>query len=209
MGRFITFEGGEGGGKSTQIRLLSERLRKRDVPVLITREPGGCPLAERVRELLVTGGPHTLAPETELLLMLAARAQHLKEVIRPALASGTWVLCDRFSDSTLAYQGFGRGVNPEIIVPVGDWVVGDTRPELTIVLDLDPKAGLARSHARNHHETRFEQEALAFHQRVRQGFLALAKAEPQRMRVVDATPPPDVVAGVIWEVIRRDLLPAP
>lgn len=198
-GRFITFEGGEGAGKSTQIARLRARLEERGVAVLTTREPGGTPLGERIRQLLVTGEPGGMAPPTELLLMAAARAEHLERVIRPALARGSWVLCDRFADSTTAYQGYGRQLPLGAVAELNHWVLQGFRPHRTLLLDLDPVLGIARSHGRDHAETRFEREAAAFHQRVREGFLAIARAEPGRVRVVDAAAPLEAVAAAIWE----------
>ncbi|MBF0176130.1 MAG: dTMP kinase [Magnetococcales bacterium] len=192
-GRFITFEGVEGAGKSTQIAMLSQFLHSRGVVVHATREPGGSPLAERIRELFLAGDAEGVCAETELYLILAARAQHVGEVIRPALIRGTWVLCDRFQDSTLAYQGYGRGLDSEMIVRLGALARGGLVPDLTILLDVDPETGLTRCHHRLTLLTRLDQENLAFHRRVREGFLHLARQEPERIHLVDASQSPEVI----------------
>ncbi|MBF0626428.1 MAG: dTMP kinase [Magnetococcales bacterium] len=207
-GRFITFEGGEGAGKTTQLRLLGERLQRRGLTPCLTREPGGCPLAERIRGLLVggTGTDAPMTPETELLLMVAARAQHVAEVIRPALARGDWVLCDRFNDSTLAYQGHGRGLDRDWIAHLIRQATGGLQPDRTYLLDLDPRVGLARSRGGAMDEARFEGEGLAFHQRVREGFLDLARRAPERFRVQEAAAALEAVAERIWRETERDWL---
>ncbi|MBF0627422.1 MAG: dTMP kinase [Magnetococcales bacterium] len=211
--RFITFEGGEGAGKSTQLRLLAARLRAAGVTVVETREPGGCPMAEKLRALLVTGGPGDLDPLAECFLLLAARVEHLRTVIRPALARGAWVLCDRFSLSTLAYQGAGRGMDTGQLLAMNQWVQQGLEPERVIVLDLDPAVGLVRAAGRRGSgETRFESEALAFHQRVRAGFLQWASADPVRIRVIDGAMDPEQVAAAVWEEVglaRRTFLTGP
>jgi dTMP kinase len=188
--RFITFEGGEGGGKSTQLRALAESLRAAGENVVTTREPGGAPGAEDIRRLLVEGEPGRWAPEAEALLHFAARAEHLDKVIRPALEAGKWVLCDRFADSTLAYQGCGQGVDLAWLKTLRQRVVGTTEPGLTLVLDLPIETGLGRAQA----QQRYERMGSAFHAKLREGFLAIAKDEPDRCRVIDATRPIDVVA---------------
>ncbi|ABK44378.1 thymidylate kinase [Magnetococcus marinus MC-1] len=202
QGRFITFEGGEGAGKSTQIAQLTQSLQAHGVKVLCTREPGGCPISERIREILVTGQGDDLDGTSELLLILAARHEHIRQVIRPALASGHWVLCDRFEDSTLAYQGGGRGGDGPWLRQLGQWIRGDVFPDLTLLLDLDPTVGLARSKRRGGQEQRFEQEALSFHQQVRQAFLQMAQQEPQRMIPIDADQPVQMVAATIWREVE-------
>ncbi|MBF0190153.1 MAG: dTMP kinase [Magnetococcales bacterium] len=204
-GRLIAVEGGEGVGKSTQTRLLAARLRESGVSVVETREPGGCPMAERIRALLVTGRPEDLDSRAEWLLLMAARVEHLRVVIRPALARGEWVVCDRFSDSTLAYQGYGRGLPLAELVAMNRLVLGDLTPHRVVVLDLDPVAGLARAGGDPGRgrllENRFEREQVAFHQRVRGGFLALAQADPVRFRVIDAALDPARVAAAVWEAM--------
>ena len=185
-GRFITFEGGEGAGKTTQIGLLAEALRKSGEDVVATREPGGSAGAEEIRRLLLTGAPERWDAETETLLMLAARRSHLVATIWPALAAGRIVLCDRFADSTEAYQGFGRGVPREELRRLHRLIAGEFEPSLTFVLDLPAPEGLARARARRGGETRFEDMALAFHERLRQGFLEIACREPARCLIIDA-----------------------
>lgn len=208
--RLITFEGGEGSGKTTQIALLADRLRAFGVRVVVTREPGGCPMAEKIRALLVTGQPGDLESRSEWLLMLAARVEHIRKLIRPALERGDWVLCDRFADSTLAYQGHGRGIDWQHLELMNRFVLGGLQPDLTLLLDIDPSIGLLRAGTQRQPlavvdpvaaENRFEQEALAFHQRVRAGFLELAQANPTRFRVIDATMDPQQVAAAVWEAI--------
>jgi dTMP kinase len=185
-GRFITFEGGEGAGKSTQIARLKLHLEAAGRAVLATREPGGTPGAEQIRRLLVTGDPGRWDAWTEALLIAAARRDHVERVIRPALAAGTWVLCDRFLDSTLAYQGIVAGIGADAVEALHGLVFGRLRPDLTLVLDLDPAVGLERAGRRADGEGRFEARGLAFHQKLREAFLAIARAEPERCRVIDA-----------------------
>ncbi|MBF0142656.1 MAG: dTMP kinase [Magnetococcales bacterium] len=198
-GRFITLEGGEGVGKSTQGRLLAAELANRHgVEVVLTREPGGCPLAEKIRELVVTGPPGGLGARAELLLMLAARAEHWRERIRPALDRGAWVVCDRFHDSTLAYQGYGRGLDLDWIRQLGQFVLEGEKPDLTLLLMLPVTTGLERatSGRGTPRGLRFEQESLAFHQRIVAGFATMAEREPERFRVIEAT-------GSVTEVFSR------
>lgn len=181
--RFITFEGGEGAGKSTQIRLLADRLRAHGEKVVVTREPGGTPGAEQIRTLLVEGGTGRWQAESEALLHFAARAEHLAAVIRPALAQGQWVLCDRFADSTIAYQGYGQGLDLAWLWTLRQHIVGATEPGLTLMLDLPVEAGLARAET----EQRYERMGLDFHRRLAEGFRAIAAAAPERCRRIDAT----------------------
>jgi dTMP kinase len=187
-GLFITLEGPEGAGKSTNREYLAERLRAEGIEVLLTREPGGTPLAERIREVLLTPGDEVMNADTELLLVFAARAQHLAEVIRPALAKGVVVLCDRFTDSTYAYQGGGRGLSLERITTLETFVQGDLRPDLTLVFDLPVEVGLARASARGRLD-RFELEGRVFFDAVRSAYLKRAEADPKRYRLVDAAQP--------------------
>ena len=187
-GLFITLEGPEGAGKSTNREYLAERLRAAGIDVVLTREPGGTPLAERIRELLLTPSDDAMCADTELLLVFAARAQHLAEVIRPALARGAVVLCDRFTDATYAYQGGGRGLAYERIAILEQFVQGDLRPDLTLVFDLPVEVGLARAAARGKLD-RFEQEQQSFFEAVRQTYLARAAQAPERYRVLDAAQP--------------------
>ncbi|ROL78285.1 dTMP kinase [Pseudomonas chlororaphis] len=187
-GLFITLEGPEGAGKSTNREYLAERLRAAGIEVLLTREPGGTPLAERIREVLLTPGDEVMNPDTELLLVFAARAQHLAEVVRPALARGAVVLCDRFTDSTYAYQGGGRGLSVERIATLEQFVQGELRPDLTLVFDLPVEVGLARASARGRLD-RFELEGRVFFDAVRQVYLKRAAADPARYLLVDAAQP--------------------
>lgn len=182
---FITLEGPEGAGKTTNREYLAEHLRRAGLDVVLTREPGGTPLAERIRELLLTPSEESMHADTELLLVFAARAQHLAEVIRPALARGAVVLCDRFTDATYAYQGGGRGLSQERIAVLEDFVQGELRPDLTLVFDLPVEIGLARAIARGRLD-RFEEEGRAFFDAVRATYLQRAAAEPRRYRLVDA-----------------------
>lgn len=187
-GLFITLEGPEGAGKSTNREYLAELLVQAGIEVVLTREPGGTPLAERIRELLLAPDSEVMAVDTELLLMFAARAQHLAGVIRPALARGAVVLCDRFTDATYAYQGGGRGLAHERIAILEQFVQGDLRPDLTLVFDLPVEVGLARAAARGKLD-RFEQEQQSFFEAVRQTYLARAAQAPERYRVLDAAQP--------------------
>lgn len=205
-GHFITFEGGEGAGKSTQIGRLAAKLRDRGLDVVVTREPGGCPMAEEIRRWVVQGEPGAITEKTELLLMLAARVEHLHQVILPALQRGAWVLCDRFVDSTWAYQGYGRGMDLTRLQQWHAWSAEGLLPDRTLLLDLPPAVGLARASGDAHPENRFEQEQLAFHERVCAGFLALAQAFPDRFRVVDAALDLAEVEKQIWMRLH-DLFP--
>lgn len=187
-GLFITLEGPEGAGKSTNRDYLAERLESAGCEVLLTREPGGTPLAERIRELLLEPSAEPMAADTELLLVFAARAQHLAQIIRPALAAGQVVLCDRFTDATYAYQGGGRGLSQERIALLENFVQDSLRPDLTLVFDLPVEIGLARAAARGRLD-RFEQEAQGFFEAVRQTYLARARLVPERYRLLDAAQP--------------------
>lgn len=187
-GLFITLEGPEGAGKSTNRDYLARHLRDQGLNVLLTREPGGTPLAERIRELLLAPSDEKMDADTELLLVFAARAQHLAEVIRPALARGEVVLCDRFTDATYAYQGGGRGLSVERIATLEQFVQGGLQPDMTLLFDLPVEVGLSRAAARGRLD-RFEQEGLGFFEAVRQAYLGRAKADPQRYRLIDAAQP--------------------
>jgi dTMP kinase len=204
-GRFITLEGGEGAGKSTQLRRLAEALRGRGHAVVETREPGGAPAAERIRTLLVEGGTESWDGMTEALLHFAARREHLLATVWPALDSGSWVICDRFADSTLAYQGYGHGVDRAFLGTLQAAVIGDFRPDLTLILDLPVEEGLKRAHGRGGFEDRYERMGIEFHRRLRAGFLEIARAEPERCVVVDAARPVDKVAGAILAAVRDRL----
>ncbi len=208
-GRFITFEGGEGAGKSSQVRRLADRLTAAGHSVVRTREPGGSPGAEAIRDLLVTGDPDRWSPLTETLLMYASRRDHIERVIAPALARDDWVVCDRFADSTRAYQGAGGGAPAALIAALEDQVLGATRPDLTLILDLPVEIGLARAAARDSSaETRFEAKGPAFHQRLREGFLAIAQAEPDRCVVLDGAGSIDAVAAAVWRAVAERLAEA-
>lgn len=208
-GRFITFEGGEGAGKSTQLRLLAQALEARGHSVLTTREPGGSPGAEAIRALLVSGDTDRWDGLTEALLHYAARRDHLRRTILPALQAGTWVLCDRFNDSTIAYQGFGHGADRATLDTLYRMVAGGLRPDLTLILDLPVEVGLDRAGLRNGapvagSEDRYERMGQAFHERLRQGFLSIAQAEPERCAVIDASVAPEEVhAAVLGCVLAR------
>lgn len=205
-GRFITFEGGEGGGKSTQVKNLAARLRAAGEDVLETREPGGSPGAEEIRGLLVNGAPERWDAMSELLLHFAARRAHLRETVVPALADGRWVLCDRFADSTMAYQGYGHGLGREPVLALYDLVVGGRRPDVTIILDLPVDEGLTRAAARSGGGDRYERMDRAFHERLRDGFLDIAKREPERCVLIDATRSIDAVASAVWDSVSDRLL---
>ena len=205
QGLFITFEGGEGAGKSTQVRRLVARLQAAGRMVTATREPGGTPGADALRALVLEGAADRWSPTAETLLMYAARADHVERVIGPALARGEVVVCDRFADSTRAYQGGAGGVPGALIDALEDVVVGDARPDLTLMFDLDPEAGLGRAHARAGGEARFESKGLAFHQRLREAFLAIAAAEPERCVLIDAAAGMDVVEAQVWTAVSSRL----
>ena len=197
---FLTVEGVEGAGKSTFIGLLEDELRKRGVDFLRTREPGGCALGRQIRPLLLDVS-QKVSDRAELFLFLADRAQHVADTIRPAIERGQWVICDRYADSTIAYQGYGRGMDPEELQKLNDYATGGLWPDITFLLDLPAEVGLGRALARNgregltQSEGRFEAEALAFHQRIREGFLARAARWPQRFRVLDAAQTPDAIVA--------------
>ncbi len=204
-GRFITFEGGEGGGKSTQLRLLADTLRGAGIDVVTTREPGGSPGAEDIRALLVRGEVERWDGITEALLHSAARRDHLVRTVWPALARGAWVLCDRFADSTLAYQGYGHGLALDTIERLTRIAIGDFAPDLTLVLDLPVETGLQRAGGRGGAEDRYERMDSDFHQRLRAGFLAIARADPGRCAVVDAARPLAEVHAAVRAVVTERL----
>lgn len=219
-GKFITFEGLDGTGKSTQMRKLAAVLREAGHKVIETREPGGTPTAEKIRKVLLDSGTSGLAPPAEMALMFASRAQHIAEVIEPGLAAGNIVLCDRFTDSTEAYQGSGRRLGSEPVRELHRVLCGDLQPDLTILMDSNPQASVNRARRRNrrtsktssrsHDENRFEQETRSFFARVREGYLAIAKREPERVAIVDARGTPDQTHQKILEVLsgRLGLAPA-
>ena len=210
-GRFITFEGGEGTGKSTQIKKLAERLNAARLRTIVTREPGGSPGAEIMRYLVLSGMGKLLGPEAETLLFAAARDDHVRTRIAPALNQGIWVLCDRFADSTRAYQGSLGSVPVGLINAMQRVTIGDLKPDLTIILDLPVEIGLARAAARRGTGTpdRFESEKLSFHQGLREAYRKIATDDPARCVLIDANSDPDTVAGRVWTVLRERLLPTP
>lgn len=207
-GWLITLEGGEGAGKSTQIKLLASKLKALSKDIITTREPGGAPGAEVIRALLVEQRGQTWAPLTEAILHSAARAEHVTATVRPALEKGTWVISDRFSDSTLAYQGYGLGLSKATIAALTQRATGGLKPDLTLILDIPVEQGLARAGRRieassGPAEDRYERMSHAFHERLRRGFRAIAKAEPRRCKVIDASGKPNEVAERIWAVVAK------
>jgi dTMP kinase len=210
-GRFISFEGGEGAGKSTQIKRLAARLNAARLRNIVTREPGGSPGAEIVRYLVLSGMGKLLGPDAETLLFAAARDDHVRNVIEPALAQGTWVLCDRFSDSTRAYQGKLGNVSPAVLNAMQRVTIGDLKPDLTFILDVPAEVGLRRAaHRRGKGlPDRFEAEDLEFHERLREAFRQIAAEDPQRCVVIDTSADQDTVAGRIWTALRDHLFAAP
>ncbi len=209
-GRFITFEGGEGTGKSTHAARLAERLKEFGVGVHVTREPGGSRGAEIIRYVILSGVAKPLGAEAEAVLFAAARDDHLNTVIRPALERGTWVICDRFADSTRIYQGVAGDVDSRSIRALERIVVGDTKPDLTFILDVPAAVGLQRAAKRRGASgaDRFEDEALAFHEKLRDGFLMLAANEPERCVLLDATAPKEEVADQVWRIVSQRFDPA-
>jgi dTMP kinase len=208
-GYFITFEGGEGAGKSTQIRRLAEVLKARGFDVLVTREPGGSPGAEAVRHVLLSGAAEKLGPEMEAILFASARNDHVEQIIRPAVASGKIVLCDRFMDSSRVYQGVTGGLDPEFMRQLEEVAINGMTPDLTLILDIDPVLGLERAAKRRAGPAdRYEKETVAMHRRRREGFLDIARREPQRCKVVDASAGPEKVAAAILANVTAVLKPA-
>ena len=203
-GRFISFEGGEGSGKSTQIRLLAERLDAAKLRAIVTREPGGSPGAEIIRHLLLSGMGKLLGPDAETLLFAAARDDHVRTVIKPALSQGVWVLCDRFSDSTRAYQGRLGKVAPEIMNAMERVTIGNLKPDLTIILDVPVEVGMQRAAARRGSGApdRFEAEDVKFHQQLRDAYRQIAADEPKRCVLVDANADANTVAASVWAALR-------
>jgi dTMP kinase len=206
-GKFISFEGGEGSGKSTQIKLLAERLAAAKLRAIVTREPGGSPGAEIIRHLVLSGMGKLLGPDAETLLFAAARDDHVRTVIRPALNQGTWVLCDRFFDSTRAYQGRLGNVPQGVLNAMQRVTIGNLKPDLTIILDVPVEIGLKRASARRGAGApdRFEAEDIRFHQDLRDAYRQIAAENPDRCVLIDATPSPDVVAAQVWTALRDHL----
>ena len=206
-GKFITFEGLDGCGKSTQLEREASRLRQAGCPVVTTQEPGGTATGRKIREIVLHAVSHPLSASTELALMFAARSQHIEEIILPALHAGKIVLCDRFTDSSVAYQGYGRGIAPDAIRTLEDLFCRGLRPDLTIILDIDPATGMTRARARNRaaqeKETRFEEEGLEFFRRVRQGYEEIARQEPGRVRLIDGKGSADDVHHEVHEQVRK------
>lgn len=198
-GRFIVFEGGEGSGKSTQVKALVAFLRARGLEVIQTREPGGSTGAEALRQLLVTGDAGRWSPVAEVLMMYAARADHVEKIIRPALERGAWVISDRFSDSSRAYQGTAGGVPSDLIDMIDRYAVGETQPDLVFVMDIDVETGLSRAKSRGGDEQRFESKGESFHAKIRQTFLQRARIHPERYCVIDANQPIDSIKLIIQD----------
>jgi dTMP kinase len=202
--RFITFEGGEGVGKSTQIRLLAQALAAAGIDVCVTREPGGSIGAEAIRNMVITGAADAWEPTTEALLFMAARHDHVETLIKPKLAEGTWVLCDRFYDSTYVYQGLAKRVDTDWLDQLYALLFGAFAPEFTVLLDMDPAVGLTRAEARgNARESRFERLGLQYHQKIREGFLARANAEPNRMYRIDASGSMETIHRAVIEAVNK------
>jgi dTMP kinase len=209
QGRFITFEGGEGSGKSTHARLLADRLNSLDIDVVLTREPGGSAGAEIIRHILLSGIAKPLGAETEAILFAAARDDHMRATIRPALAAGKWVICDRFIDSTRVYQGALGNVDAKLIRSLERVTVGDDMPDLTFILDVPATVGLARATRRrgNAATDRFEAESIEFHQELRKAYVAIVESEPKRCIIIDGRAPREVVADRIWTTVEQRLHP--
>ncbi|MFQ5982508.1 MAG: dTMP kinase [Woeseiaceae bacterium] len=201
-GRFITVEGIEGVGKSTNIEFLAGLIEQKGLTVLCTREPGGTPAAERIRDLLLEHGEEPMPDIAELLLFFASRSLHISNAIRPALDAGQWVVCDRFTDASRAYQGRGRGLNKDVIGALAEWVQGDLQPDLTILLDAPAEVGMDRA-GRRRAANRLDVEKADFYTRVREGYLALAESEPERFAVIDASQPLDRVQAAIRAAVDR------
>jgi len=207
-GRFISLEGGEGAGKSTQVKRLAARLAEHGIETVLTREPGGTPGAEAIRNLLVSGDTGRWDGMTETLLHFAARREHVEKLVRPALTRGTWVITDRFADSTMAYQGYASGAGRETVEKLYALVLGDFRPDLTLILDLPVEVGLARARSRMQGqaaaEDRYERMGEAFHRALRDAFHDIAAREPQRCRLIDASGDIDKVADALWQAVAAE-----
>ena len=202
--RFITFEGGEGSGKSTQIKILRKSLSKNQ-KVAITREPGGTKEAELIRKLLVKGKSSKWSGATEVLLNFTARKDHVDKIIVPNLKKGKWVLCDRFTDSTIVYQGYGRDIDESLIKNLNKFLINNLNPKLTFLLDIDPKVGLRRSKKRINNELRYENMPLSYHKKIRKAYLDIASKNKNRIKVIDASLDKDVISEIIWSFIQKEL----
>ena len=208
-GAFITLEGGEGAGKSTQLKLLEERLVTHEIDIVRTREPGGVPSAETIRDLLVNGETDKWRPLTETLLHFAARHEHISRLVQPALDRGQWVLCDRFADSTTAYQGYAQNIDLETIATLYRLAVGNLEPNLTIILDLPVEVGLERAEDRGIGGTRYEKMGIEFHKRLRDGFLRIAANNPHRCSILDATQSIEEISEYIMALVEERFLSTP
>ena len=202
--RFVTFEGGEGSGKSTQIKILRNSLSKNQ-KVVITREPGGTKEAELIRKLLVKGKSSKWSGVTEVLLNFTARKDHVDKIIVPNLKKGKWVLCDRFTDSTIVYQGYGRDINQSLIKNLNKFLINNLNPKLTFLLDIDPKVGLRRSKKRINNELRYENMPLSYHKKIRKAYLDIASKNKNRIKIIDASLDKDVISEIIWSFIQKEL----
>jgi len=202
--RFITFEGGEGSGKSTQIKILRNNLSKNQ-KVVITREPGGTKEAELIRKLLVKGKSSKWSGVTEVLLNFTARKDHVDKIIVPNLKKGKWVLCDRFTDSTIVYQGYGRDINKSLIKNLNKFLINNLNPQLTFLLDIDPKVGLRRSKKRSNNELRYENMPLSYHKKIRKAYLDIASKNKNRIKIIDASLDKNVISEIIWSFIKKEL----
>ena len=202
--RFITFEGGEGSGKSTQIKILRNSLSKNQ-KVVISREPGGTKEAELIRKLLVKGKSSKWSGVTEVLLNFTARKDHVDKIIVPNLKKGKWVLCDRFTDSTIVYQGYGRDINESLIKNLNKFLINNLNPKLTFLLDIDPKVGLRRSKKRINNELRYENMPLSYHKKIRKAYLDIASKNKNRIKIIDASLDKDVISEIIWSFIQKEL----
>ena len=200
-GKFITFEGGEGSGKSTQIDVLLAKLKNEGIDVLKTREPGGTNVGEKIRELLVSGGRNDLTPLSELFLNSSSRKEHIEKLIKPSLDTGKWVLCDRFTDSTLVYQGYAHGLDLEVIRNLNKLTVGEYIPDLTFILDLSPEIGLKRAKKRNNNENRYEQMDISFHYKIRESFLKIANTDEKKYKIINANLNKNEISEDIFKIV--------
>ena len=200
-GKFITFEGGEGSGKSTQIDLLFKKLKKNGIEVIKTREPGGTIVGEKIRDILVKGSTNHITPYTELLLNSASRKEHIENLIKPNLDIGNWVLCDRFTDSTLVYQGYGHGLEINMVENINQYTVSNYSPDLTFILDLEPNDGLIRASKRKTKEDRYEKMDVSFHLKIREAYLEIAKKNKKKYKIINANESKELIARNIYKII--------